>query len=270
MTAINPEQISKDLIDAAKIGNLPKVMELVSVPGINVNLHDNNGWTALLLASGKGHTKIVQELLAVPGIDVNIKYTNGGWSALMLAANEGHPDIVNILLATPGIQVNLQDDSGYTALMWAASQGHSDIVQTLLAFPGIQVNLKNINGKTALNLTNKEEIRSLLRSVTTGPPRFLYIPRGKQNSIMMNEIEDGNNMVTWGDHKNIFLENPVYYKRSTYDQLPNPKRDPHTREPIQNEVFYKARIIGGRSLRYRRNNKNRKNRKNRKTRKQRR
>ena len=79
------------------------------------------------------------------------------------------------------------------------------------------------------------------------PSRFLYIPRGKQNTIMYNDIKDGNNMVTWS--QNVFLEEPRYYKKSTYNSLPDPKLDPQTRAPIQNPMFYKARLVGGKKSR---------------------
>ena len=70
---------------------------------------------------------------------------------------------------------------------------------------------------------------------------FLTIPRGAKDEIDYDEIEDGDDMVAWG--QNIFLENPRYYKKSSYNMLPTPKLDPYTREPIRDVTFYKARVL---------------------------
>jgi hypothetical protein len=69
---------------------------------------------------------------------------------------------------------------------------------------------------------------------------FLTIPRGAKGEIDYDEIEDGDDMVAWG--QNIFLENPRYYKKSSYNMLPTPKLDPYTREPIRDVTYYKARV----------------------------
>jgi hypothetical protein len=75
------------------------------------------------------------------------------------------------------------------------------------------------------------------------PPIFRDVPRGTQNIITSNNIEEGNNMVTWG--QNLLLDDPRYYKKSTFKSLPV-KLDPFTREPIRNETEYRAHLVGGR------------------------
>lgn len=49
-------------------------------------------------------------------------------------------------------------------------------------------------------------------------------------------------MVTWG--QNLLLDDPRYYKRSTFERLSG--KDPFTREPILNVTWYKAHLVGGR------------------------
>ena len=48
-------------------------------------------------------------LLAVSGIDVNLQDQNGR-TALMYASQLDHPEVVKMLLAAPGVDVNRQDN----------------------------------------------------------------------------------------------------------------------------------------------------------------
>jgi hypothetical protein len=72
---------------------------------------------------------------------------------------------------------------------------------------------------------------------------FRDVPRGTQNIITSNNIEEGNNMVTWG--RNLLLADPRYYKKSTFESLRD-GLDPFTRQAIQNETEYRAHLVGGR------------------------
>jgi ankyrin repeat protein len=75
-----------------------------------------------------GNTKVV-ELFLQAGMDVNVK--NGdGQTALMLAAYSGHTDTVKLLLKH-GAFINVVDKFGDSALSWAAAENHTDIVTLL-------------------------------------------------------------------------------------------------------------------------------------------
>jgi len=66
------------------------------VDGIDVNIQDKNGRTALHDASEQGHKEIVEMLLQVEDIDVMIM-DDGGFFAAMIASGEGHDEIAQIL-----------------------------------------------------------------------------------------------------------------------------------------------------------------------------
>lgn len=66
--------------NAAKNGDAVSIKKLIG--SIDVNAQDESGNTALIYAAMKYHENIVKELLAVPGINVNIKNKEGG-TALM-------------------------------------------------------------------------------------------------------------------------------------------------------------------------------------------
>jgi len=86
-------------------------------------------------------------------------------------------------------------------------------------------------------------LRAAVRRRRAAPPIFRDVPRGTQNIITSNNIEEGNNMVTWG--RNLLLADPRYYKKSTFESL-HDRLDPFTRQAIQNETEYRAHLVGGR------------------------
>ena len=63
---------------------------------LDVNIEDESGETALMLASKNGHTEIVKLLLSRPEIDVNLRNV---WvrTALMIASQWRHTEIVSLL-----------------------------------------------------------------------------------------------------------------------------------------------------------------------------
>ena len=141
----------QSMFDAIQTGNLSRVQQLLAAPEFDVNQADDDGDTAVILASKEGHTAIVQLLLAVEGIDVN-QADKDGWTALMQASKFGHTAIVQLLLANPGMDVNKANNDGDTALMLASDKGRTAIVELLLAVEGIDVNHADDNGITALLL----------------------------------------------------------------------------------------------------------------------
>ena len=86
-------------------------------------------------ACKNGETKIVQLLLECFNYEengLNIKDENG-FTAMMLACNDGYKDVVELLLnhSNSGIEFNARDHDGKTAFMLACKRCHQDIVQLL-------------------------------------------------------------------------------------------------------------------------------------------
>lgn len=105
-----------------------EIIKTLIAQGADVNAKANNGVTALMRASWKGHGEIVKILIA-QGANVNAK-TNSGATALMMASRKGHIEIVKILLAN-SVDVNAKDNDGYTALTMASLKRNNEIVQLL-------------------------------------------------------------------------------------------------------------------------------------------
>ena len=119
-----------DFIDAVKVGNVPKVEELLAA-GVNMNQVDANGTTPLFYAAMNGHEGVVRKLLAA-GCDKDAMDDLFGYSPLHTATHNGDASIVWLLLAH-NCAKNDTDYNGRTPLLVAAWKGHSGVLRELLA-----------------------------------------------------------------------------------------------------------------------------------------
>ena len=97
--------------------------------GVDVNVRNENGMTALMVASESGITELINELLTA-GADVNLQSSHGD-TAIVLATMKGQNDCVEELLQF-GANPNIQGKGGLTALMHAAIAGDVACLQTLI------------------------------------------------------------------------------------------------------------------------------------------
>ena len=94
---------------------------------------------------------LFKALLADKGVDPNITQQDG-FTALICAALLGHAPVVTLLLADERVDPNIADQDSDTALMFAALHGHASVVTLLLADERVDPNLANKDGNTALYL----------------------------------------------------------------------------------------------------------------------
>ena len=110
-----------ELPEAAAVGNLARVRELIENNHAKADSFSPDGFAVVALAAFLGHLEIVQ-YLAAHGADVNAAATNGsGYNALTAAVTSGHLAVVQWLLEH-GANANYRYSAGYSPLLTAACQ----------------------------------------------------------------------------------------------------------------------------------------------------
>lgn len=160
-SGVAQELILAQWFKSAETGNLELMKTLVSQIDVNVR-EPKFGMTALICAASNGHVNIVNFLLTVPGININIR-DNDSTDALTAAVEEGDENIFRALL--PFVDINAQNRWGATALIHATFSGQINMVKLILQIPGVNINIQTNEGNTALIFAinkNKMEIAKLL------------------------------------------------------------------------------------------------------------
>ena len=103
------------------------------------------------------------------GVDIDVQ-NKGGWTALMLASRNGKKKVVQKLL-DQGANVNLQNNDGQTALIVASVHNHVNVVEELL-LRHVQLGLIWENIGNAKPSSGTEIINRLLAEALAGKTRF--------------------------------------------------------------------------------------------------
>jgi uncharacterized protein len=157
---------SLDLSDAAAVGNLARVKQIIENDPASARTFSADGFPVVALAAVFGHFDVAR-YLAERGADVNAASTNGsGYDALTGAVAGGHTQIVEWLLKS-GAHANYHYGPGFTPLLTAAANGHLEIVKLLLAH-GADPDATSNDGKSAIALAtqrNHTAVADFLRNL---------------------------------------------------------------------------------------------------------
>ncbi|KAK0642194.1 ankyrin repeat-containing domain protein, partial [Cercophora newfieldiana] len=120
--------------------------------GVDINVRDASGFSALSLAASANHMEIVRFLLGAGKAVVDFQ-DEGGHTALWWAAWHGHLEMgstaeVRRLLRT-GNHQDFADPKGVVPLMFAAKLGRTDVMEVLLEHGG-DLEIRDSDGATAL------------------------------------------------------------------------------------------------------------------------
>ena len=164
------QDMQRDIMKAAEVGNVDIILTLLSCFRIDVNYVTNVNYvtrkkeTPLFMAARCGHANVV-ELLLDNGAKPNMANVAGD-TPLLMAAYYGHKDVLELLLARRA-DSNIINEAGFTPLAWVAEKGHKDLVQPLLA-SGANVNMANQFHVTPLHWASNEGHEEVVKLLLDG------------------------------------------------------------------------------------------------------
>ncbi len=173
--------------------------------GVEVDVKDKDGVTALMIAGIRANTETVQALLDA-GADVNAKANNGatalmmtgtsagsprllGWSSVRFQSGKKNTKTVQALLDA-GADVNAIDQDGVTPLMIYGARANTDNVQALLD-AGADVNAKDNNGMSVLSYAAGEGYADVLRTLLDTGAQLDQRDNPDQPTALMTALEKG-------------------------------------------------------------------------------
>jgi ankyrin repeat protein len=141
-----------NLLDASISGEWDVAKSLVKVSN-DINSKDEEYERTSLMYAVIDEENEVVKLLLENGANVNIQDDNG-YTALHFASKENLLDVAKLLLEH-GANTNTQDVHGNTPLFWAVfkSKGEGKMIKLLLRY-GADKHLENKHGVSPLKLTN--------------------------------------------------------------------------------------------------------------------
>ena len=160
--------------------------------GADVNAKDEHGFTALMCASMSEHGEVVEELIKA-GANIDAR-NNYGVTALMIACDRGHETVISKLIEA-GASVDARNNIGLTALMVACGNGdEAEAVVGELIEAGADVNAKDNDGDTALMVASYGgHYAVVLQSILAGAD--LDIQKDNGRTALMIAIEKGHKAV---------------------------------------------------------------------------
>lgn len=145
--------VADEIHDAAKEGNINKVIEILKSDPGQLNRADSNGKTSLHHACRFGKNNVAQ-LLIKRGADLDPKDENQT-TPLHFAAASGNLELVKILLANGSKSMNQGASWGNTPLHLACERGHPEVVSYLIDRGG-DIESRNELKRTPLIATARE------------------------------------------------------------------------------------------------------------------
>jgi uncharacterized protein len=153
-----------DIFEAASLGELAQLIDLVRNNSSLVNSYSPDGFTPVALAAYLGQKETV-EYLVENGADVNAVAKNEtGFTPLTGAVSQNHTEVAKILVKSSA-NVNHSYEGGFTPLAHAASSGNIELVRLLLDY-GADPNTRTPDGKSPLRFAlekNHPQVVTLLR-----------------------------------------------------------------------------------------------------------
>ncbi len=142
---------------AARMGSAQIVSSLLQMPGMEVNVQDDRGFTPLDLAIEKGHVEVVKLLLEYTFTsDLERKHSCSGNTPLHIATKNGHVELTNLLLERVNELTFNKENADQNEAHLSNDEGHVDEAKSVLEHSESYIKEKNKDGNTPLHLAVEE------------------------------------------------------------------------------------------------------------------
>ncbi|KAL1915360.1 uncharacterized protein VTP21DRAFT_6818 [Calcarisporiella thermophila] len=205
----------------------------------------DNVTTVLLRACSNGEAEVISEMVKA-GVNINLCDEDGN-TALHYAACFGHANVVRVLLDA-GADCNKQDIFGWTALMWAISNSHESIVRDLLAH-GANPAHRSARGRTALDFArtkSNRQLEELIASYSSATHAIMTPNPGKEIEDREDEMEHSLEDFVWdrclADQMFVFSMEDIPYLMEVIMRIAVPLRVKSHKWVPANVLFLCARF----------------------------
>jgi ankyrin repeat protein len=164
-----------------------ELLEALIDNGVDLNIQNYIGETALFIAASRGYTEKVEFLLE-NGARTQISNLDGA-TPLHAAAAGGHEEVVSALI-NYGAFLNVGDDEDDTPLHWAVREGQKRIISILVS-AGCEVNAVNGDGETPLALAMAFDAQDIIDWLASmgGQETDVVLPKPTQHESTVPEVE---------------------------------------------------------------------------------
>ena len=137
--------------------------------GVDANEQDEEGQTALFIASSHNHTDLLAFLLSLNQLNINLQRKDG-WTPFFSCCSNGSVQAVLSLIQDPRTNINQANAAGWTPLMGACFNAQMEVVKILLSF-GRTIDLHKTStidfwgiraGSKALDIAKKQKHNKLV------------------------------------------------------------------------------------------------------------
>jgi ankyrin repeat protein len=147
------------LSQAVVTRSLPALKFLLERDGIQVDLKDRRGRTALHLAAERGHEEMTGLLVDLGGADVTERDEYDHTPLMASISLDANPAVVEVLLSAEGTEPDARNLMGRTAFSlaatsrsrWASNEVHLRLMDRLKATQRVDINSQDNEGRTPLH-----------------------------------------------------------------------------------------------------------------------
>jgi ankyrin repeat protein len=175
---------------AVALGVSEQVTYLVQKDEYPINALTPRKWTAAHLAARQGNTKIIKTLLTAPGLDLKIR-NDEGRTALHIAALHNKVAAVKLILQRERGLLGHRDNRGRTAFLLAAQKGHVKVL-TIMKENGQDFNEATVKeGWTALHLAaDNNQLEAVKFLLAGGTKKSTKTKAGNREGLTARQIAE--------------------------------------------------------------------------------